>query len=131
VLHQCPGDDSVLLWCFALSRGAGKGPAPFPAKPVEPARRDLGHDGNADAMMNPCAMRPPALLRLQEPYGLLQGDEDTGAASGIASGPGRVPRVIALALAGETGKGATLVVQLGPTLPTIAFEALPEPVRIV
>src|SRR5687768_1195327 len=39
--------------------------------------------------------------------------------------------LIALALARETGEGTALIVQLGPALPAVALEALPEPVRVV
>ena len=39
--------------------------------------------------------------------------------------------VIALALAGEAGKGAAFVPQFDPALPAVALEALPEPVRVV
>ena len=39
--------------------------------------------------------------------------------------------MVALALAGEPGEGTALVVQLSPALPTVALEALPEPVRVV
>jgi hypothetical protein len=52
-------------------------------------------------------------------------------ALGRCSAPGREPCAIALALAGETGKGTALVTQLGPALPTVVLETLPEPVRVV